>query len=301
MQAQDSPTTLIAGRSHELEALPIAERVRAAWLAGFSSPATRAAYGRDVDRWLAALARDGVEPFEALRVHAELYARRLERDGLAPASVARMLASVASFYRYAEDEEVIAKNPLARVKRPKPGEPNTQGLDRAELAALLSAAETPRDRALVTLLSLVGLRVSEALAADVSDLGHERGYRTLSITRKGARRGRVPLSPRVAEAIDAYLAGREDGPLFVTSTGRRLTARAAARTVASLAKRAGIDKKISPHSLRHSFATLSLDAGASLRDLQAAMGHADPKTTMGYDRSRERLDAHPVHLLSGLI
>jgi integrase/recombinase XerD len=217
------------------------------------------------------------------------------------------------------DEGIIDRSPCAAVRRPK-AEPvhQTLGLDRGELAALLAVAQakSARDFALVSLLAMNGLRISEALGASVSDLGSERGHRVLSVVRKGGRTALVPLAPRTAAAIDACLAERVssttqptpqngDGlnsvPLFGTASGRPLDPDAAAKTVRRLAKRAGIEKRVSPHTLRHSFRTAALDAGASLRDVQDAMGHADPRTTRGYDRGRHNLDRHPTHAVAAAL
>src|SRR5450759_921405 len=136
-------------------------------------------------------------------------------------------------------------------------------------------------RALLTLLAHNGLRIGEALAADATDLGTERGHRVLHITRKGGRRATVVLAPVTARALDDYLTGRDTGPLFITGGGRRYdepAEPAAFRLVRRLARAAGLDcaERPSPHSLRHAFVTLALDAGVSLRDVQDAAWHADP-------------------------
>jgi integrase/recombinase XerD len=195
----------------------------------------------------------------------------------------------------------MAVNPLAHVKRPPTdGTSTTLGLDRAEAVRFLDAAQAagPRDHALVCLLLLTGLRVNEALAADVEELGTDRGHQVLAITGKGGRRRLVPLAPRTAHAIAEHLAGRAGGPLLLANDGRRLTRQQAARVVARLARRAGIAKPISPHSLRHTAITLALDDGASLRTVQASVGHADPKTTVRYDRARRGLDDHITYRLA---
>jgi site-specific recombinase XerD len=220
--------------------------------------------------------------------------------------VARKLSATAGFYRYAVDEDVIGRNPAAAVRRPRVGdESQSTGLDRNELTALIEAArlDAPRSAALVLLLALNGLRVSEALNASAGDLDTERGHHVLRIVRKGGKRAIVPLAPRTAEAIATYLGGRVDGPLFVTRSGRSLDQAAVWRLLRRLAISAVPAKagSIHPHDLRHAFVTLALDAGASLRDVQDAAGHADPRTTRRYDRARYNLDKHPTYALAGFV
>jgi len=283
-----------------------ADDVARAFLLGYAGH-TRAAYARDLADWGRFCEQVGVDPLQATRAHVDAYARSLaELEHRSPATVARRLSALAGFYRYALSEDLIVRNPVAPIRRPKGGSDTVStGLDRDELSALVAAAkaDSPRSHALVILLGLNGLRVSEALAADVTDLSTERGHRVLFITRKGGKRATVPLAPRTAETLDAYLAGRTTGPLFATSTGARLDRAATWRLLRKLARRAVPRKagSIHPHDLRHSFVTLSLDAGASLRDVQDAAGHADPRTTRRYDRARYNLDRHPTYTLAGLV
>jgi integrase len=131
--------------------------------------------------------------------------------------------------------------------------------------------------------------VSEATGADIEHLGLERGHRTLVITRKGGKVVTIPLAPRTARTIDLVTGERIDGPLFVTADGRRLDRHGAARIVRRVTRRAGIAKQVSPHTLRHAFITAALDAGVPLRDVQEAASHADPRTTMRYDRDGDVL------------
>ena len=141
----------------------------------------------------------------ANRAHVDAWACKLaEIDGRTPATVARKLSAVSGFYRYAVNEDVISRNPVAAVRRPKVGsDTQSTGLDRVEVASLIATARNDglRTHALVLLLALNGLRISEALGADASDLDTERGHRVLRITRKGGKRSTVPLAPRTSEAI----------------------------------------------------------------------------------------------------
>ena len=120
--------------------------------------------------------------------------------------------------------------------------------------------------ALISLLALNGLRVSEATGADIEHLGLERGHRTLTITRKGGKVVTIPLAPRTARAIDLAIGERTEGPVFLAADGRRLDRHGAGRIVRKTARRAGIAKPVTPHTLRHAFITAALDAGVPLRE-----------------------------------
>ena len=114
-----------------------------------------------------------------------------------------------------------------------------------------------------------------------------------------ARSYPLPMAARTARAIDLCVGERDEGPLFLNRDGtRRLDRHAATRIVRRLAKAAGLDKHVTPHSLRHSFITAALDAGVSLRDVQEAASHADPRTTMRYDRARGSLDRHATYIVA---
>ena len=146
-----------------------------------------------------------------------------------------------------------------------------------------------------------GLRVSEALAARAEDIGQERGHCTLTVAGKDGKTALVPLAPSTCEAIDRMLAGRTSGPLFVTASGRAMDRFAADDVVRRVARKAGITKRVSAHSLRHSFVTLALDAGVSLRDVQDGARHADPRTTRRYDRGRHSLDRHATYAVAAYV
>ncbi len=158
-----------------------------------------------------------------------------------------------------------------------------------------------QDHALLSLLALNGLRVSEATGANIEALGLERGHRTLTILRKGGKTVIIPLAPRTARAIDLAVGERSEGPLFLGADGQRLDRHAAARIVGRIARKAGISKSVGPHTLRHAFITAALDAGVPLRDVQEAASHADPRTTMRYDRARVSLDRHATYIVATFI
>lgn len=161
-------------------------------------------------------------------------------------------------------------------------ESRATGLDRNEVGAPLVAAGLgpAAEPALVSLLALNGLRVSEATGADIEALGVERGHRVLTIRRKGGKIVTIPLAPRTARAIDLAIGERSEGPVFLAPDGRRLDRHGAGRIVRRVARKAGIGKQVGPHTLRHAFITAALDAGVPLRNVQEAASHADPRTTM---------------------
>ncbi len=282
------------------------KRVAAGFLLGYAGR-TRDSYRHDLASWFAFCHGLDVDPLEANRTHVDAYVRHMDEIEHRSASTrARRLSSMAGFYRWALNEEIVTRNPVSPVRRPKVGTDTVStGLAKDELSELIAsaAADGPRSHALVLLLALNGLRVSEALGADLGDLDTERGHRVLRITRKGGRRSTVPLAPRTADAVDVLVAERRAGPLFVTASGARLDRTGAWRLIRKLARRAvpGKAGSLHPHDLRHAFVTLSLDAGASLRDVQDAAGHADPRTTRRYDRARNNLDKHPTYAVAGMV
>ena len=129
----------------------------------------------------------------------------------------------------------------------------------------------------------------------------ERGHRTLVITRKGGKVVTIPLAPRTARALDLAIGERTEGPIFLAADSRRLDRHGAGRIVRRVARRAGIIKNVGPHTLRHAFITAALDAGVPLRDVQEAASHADPRTTMRYDRARASLDRHAAYIVAAYV
>lgn len=184
----------------------------------------------------------------------------------------------------------------------------TPWADRDELRKLLSAAaeSCARDFLLTSLLGLNGLRVSEAVGAQVTDLGESGGHRTLRVLRKGRKQGLIPLAPSVAAVIDIYLDGRASGPLLarlnrageVAVPVAGISRQAAYERVQTLAEQAGVNLALSPHSLRRSFVTLALQDGVPLHQVQLAAGHASPTTTMIYFKDAGNLDENPTFALA---
>ena len=273
------------------------------FLASYSG-LTRDAYALDLRQFAGWVTAVGMRLFETRRAHIEAFARELEARGRARATIARRLGTITCFYRYAEQEGLIEHSPAVHVRRPKLDyESHAVGLDRNELGAMLVEAGLAgaRDHALISLLALNGLRVSEAIGARIEDLSLERGHRTLTVVRKGGKTVVMPLAPRTARAIDLVVGERFEGTILYGSDGGRLDRHAAARIVRRIAKAAGIAKRVGPHTLRHGFITAALDAGVPLRDVQEAASHADPRTTMRYDRARVSLDRHATYIVATFI
>ena len=275
----------------------------AGFLAGYTG-LTREAYALDLRQYASWCQQHHLRLFQARRADIECFARDLEARGRARATITRRLCTIAGLYKYAVEEELLEHSPAAHVRRPRLDyESHATGLDRNELGALLVAAGLgePAEHALISLLALNGLRVSEATGANIEALGVERGHRTLVITRKGGKVVTIPLAPRTARAIDLAVGERSEGPVFLAADGRRLDRHGAARVVRQAAQRAGITKPVGPHTLRHAFITAALDAGVPLRDVQEAASHADPRTTMRYDRARGSLDRHATYIVAAYL
>ncbi len=264
------PAVVVSEPFTELERYALA-----GFLAGYSGK-TFEAYTLDLRQFASYCAGHGLGLFDARRAHIEAFARHLEAVGKARATVARRLCTVTCFYRYAEQEGIVEHSPAVHVRRPRLDyESHATGLDRNELGAMLVVAGLggARDHALIALLALNGLRVSEACNARIEALGLERGHRTLTVVRKGAKTVLIPLAPRTARTVDLAVGERESG----------------------------ITKRVGPHTLRQGFITAALDAGVPLRDVQEAASHADPRTTMRYDRARVSLDRHATYIVATFI
>jgi len=174
----------------------------AGYLAGYRG-LTREAYTLDLRQFTTWCRSRSLSLFSVRRADIESFARQLEARGRARATVTRRLSTIAGFYKYAVEEELLDHSPAAHVRRPRVDyESHAVALDRNELGALLVAAGlgSPAEHALISLLALNGLRVSEATGADIEHLGLERGHRTLTITRKGGKVVTIPLAPRTARA-----------------------------------------------------------------------------------------------------
>ena len=285
---------------------------------------TLAAYARDLEDAHGFLAGRGRDLADASREDIEAYFQALSVRGLSAATAARRRAAVRGFYRFVLGEGWRQDDPVRRVEAPKQGRPLPRVLSRAEVDAIIAAA-TARDGAaglrlgcMIELLYASGLRISELLALPLAAVARDPAY--LIVKGKGGKERLAPLNAAARTAIKAYLPvrraffpnglkdspspnGLKDSPwLFVSrSAAGRLTARRFAQMLDESARAAGVDPtKVSPHSLRHAFATHLLDGGADLRTVQKLLGHADIATTQIYthvagDRLRSVVEqSHPL-------
>ena len=243
-------------------------------------------------------------PLAAGRVHVELYVRWMQAvRRYKPATISRRLSVVVGFYRTCLIDGLLDPSPAEHVRRPHvPPESPTLGLSHLQFEAMLHAARSSpniNDFALVTMLGLLGLRIFEACGADIEDLREEHGHRVLKVRGKGAKVVLTPLPPAVQRAIERAVDRRDVRPVLRNRRQVRMDRHAATRRLRHLADDAGISlPRMHPHMLRHTFVTTMLDAGVDLRDVQIAARHADPRTTMRYDRARKNLDRQPNYILA---
>jgi integrase/recombinase XerD len=287
-------------------ALPVEDRLHvavAAYLARYKDLSRKHA-ATDLRAFISWCQERGLQPLMAQRPHIELYVRWMQEQArYRPSTVSRRLSIVIGFFRTCVIDGVLEHSPADYVRRPHvPPESPTLGLTHLQFEAMLSAARdsnNPNDFALVAMLGLLGLRIFEATGANVQDLGESHGHRVLKVCGKGTKVVLVPLPPAVARAIDRAVGERETGPILRSRTGHRMDRHCATRRLRDLAEQGRVTTaRMHPHMLRHTFVTTMLDAGVDLRDVQIAARHADPRTTMRYDRARNNLDRHPNYILA---
>jgi integrase len=247
-----------------------------------------------------------LDPMEANRVQIELFVRWMQEERrYKPATVSRRLSILCGFYRTCVFDGILQHSPAEHVRRPRvPAESPTLGLTHLQFEAMLSAARdsrNPHDFALVSMLGLLGLRIFEATGADVPDLSEIHGHRVLHVIGKGEKAVDIPLPPAVGRALDRAVGDRTGGPILRSTTGHRMDRHCATRRLHALAAAAGLALNVHPHMLRHTYVTTMLDAGVDLQDVQIASRHADPRTTMRYDRARNNLDRHANYVLAAFM
>ncbi len=254
---------------------------------------TLEAYSRDLNR-LATHAGDRAGPREVGAGELAALLTENVRRGFGARSSARQLSAIRGFFKFLVREKAIAEDPTALVERPRLGRrlPKVLGQEDIEAIAGRPAIVTRRgvrDRAMIHLMYACGLRVSELCALRVGDLDRERGV--VSVLGKGGKRRLVPVGEVALVHVEEYLAEVRpalaragESALFLSPSGRRLTRQGFWKLLKRYARAAGVSLPVSPHKLRHSFATHLLRGGADLRAVQAMLGHADLATTEIYTR-----------------
>jgi integrase/recombinase XerD len=267
------------------------------------SPRTLEAYGRDLVRYLKFLGNERVVDLDGISAALVLrFLTRLKEEGLAPRSRARVLVALRGWHKFLLSEQYCRSNPTIQIEAPRALHPLPHTLSPGEVEQLLAAplGDDPlelRDRAMLEILYATGLRVSELVALRQSNLQLDAGF--LSTMGKGSKERIIPLGEVALDELTRYLQygrpalGKSDQQspcLFLNRSGNGLTRQGFWKIIRRRAREAGIGKKISPHTLRHSFATHLLENGADLRAVQTLLGHADISTTQIYTHvSRERL------------
>ncbi|MFJ4902784.1 tyrosine-type recombinase/integrase [Streptomyces sp. NPDC088727] len=283
------------------------EEIERQWALELKNDNTRRAYRRCVGNWFDWTLGNSVSPLAARREHSAQWAADLN-EVVGPSSVNQALSAMNSWYEFGLDEYEhafqVEKTPWRKKHRVETSdESQTLGLDKDEAQRLQAAAWEygPLDAAVIETLLGLGLRSAELENANVGSLGESRGHRTLAIVRKRTKKQTLPLPPEAVRAIDLHHGARPGAlkteALILCHDGARLTNRRIDGIVKRCCRAARI-QAISPHGLRHTAATLMLDAEVPLRKVQRILGHADPRTTNRYDLGRHDLDASPVYDLA---
>ncbi len=263
---------------------------------------TLEAYSRDLIRFLEFMEKQGIQDLGGVGpVHVQAFLGDLRAQGLSPRSAARHLAALRSFFRFLIQERVVRANPTSPVQTPRLGRSLPKTLSHQELEDLLGrvSGEGPlarRDRAMLELIYATGMRVSELIGLDLSQVAFVTG--TAQVRGKGDKERIVPLGEYSLDALRDYLErgrprlarSKPTPAVFLNRSGRRITRQGFWKVLKRYAKAAGIQGPVTPHMLRHSFATHMLEGGADLRAIQELLGHADISTTQIYTHvARSRL------------
>jgi len=281
----------------------------ALWLERGLSDNTREAYSRDVqglNAWLLDQSRGNALTASESDVQAYLGARLSQ--GSSHRSISRLLSSLRSFYQYLVREGDVSSDPTQHLDRPKPSRPLPKSLSESEVDQLLNAPDASlvvehRDLAMLEVLYASGLRVSELVGLTLPQLSLNQGI--VRVFGKGGKERLVPLGEAAIETVTDYLGvtrqallkDRQSDVLFPSNRGKVMTRQTFWYRIKIYAKRAGIDPNLSPHTLRHAFATHLINHGADLRVVQMLLGHSDLTTTQIYTHvARSRMQAlHEKH------
>ena len=288
------PTPPISADSRTIE-----EFIDLSWMESGLAPATLSAYRGDLSQFARWLGRRGLGLVGARRLDVLDYLG--EHAHWPPRTIARRLSALRGFYRHLEQQGRVANNPCDRIDAPRLGRPLPEVLTEREVERLLAAPDVAtvlgmRDRAMLEVLYATGLRVSELVHLRSEQVNLIQGV--LRVVGKGGKERLVPLGEPAVDWLGRFLdrsrariiGARTASALFPTARGRAMTRQAFWYLVKRYAGRAGISRAISPHTLRHAFATHLLDHGADLRVVQMLLGHRDISTTQIYTHvARERL------------
>lgn len=262
---------------------------------------TLKSYRRDLRRYVSHLAAQGVDDVDHVTEAAvggflmSLREGDAEHQPLSAGSAGRTVVAVRGFHKFAVREGLARHDPAAGVRPPASARRLPKALPLSDIEAILDAAGAPgtslalRDRALLEVLYGTGARISEAVGLDLDDLDLDEG--TVLLRGKGGKERMVPVGSYARQAVEAYVVrgrpelsavGRATPALFLNARGGRLSRQSAWTVLVKAADRAGVNAEVSPHTLRHSFATHLLDGGADVRVVQELLGHASVTTTQVY-------------------
>jgi site-specific recombinase XerD len=273
----------------------------AAFLARYTG-GTRQLYERHLRTYLAWCTTQGLDPWTATRIHVETYTRHLAERGHAASTIHSELSPVRGLYRLAHGDGLIPRDPTAQAWAPKVTRDPAKfaWLDRLELARWITVARgiSARHWAVATLAGVLALRATEIASLRVESVTERDGHRVFDFIGKGDKHAVMPLPVPVQRAVDAAIGNRDTGWLITQRDGvSPLNRHGIGGLVDTICRRAGT-KPLTPHAVRRSCITAALDAGIPLRDVQALARHADPSTTVLYDRNADSLDRHAVHSLA---
>ena len=255
---------------------------------------TLESYGRDLKKFLLFIKSRGITSAREVKYGDILdFMTRSREEGLNATTIVRSMVSVKQFFKYLLSEKVLSEDPTAHIKTPKMKKaiPGVISLDDVESILGAPDESTPeglRDAAMLEILYATGIRVSELIGLKLNDVNFELGF--VVVYGKGSKERVVPIGDKAREKLLSYLRdsrpsllkGREAKALFVTRRGAGMTRQGFWKIIKAQALKAGVTKKISPHTLRHSFATHLLERGADLRTIQVMLGHSDISTTQIY-------------------
>lgn len=258
------------------------------------SPNTLDSYGRDLKKYLLHLQQRGITSFASTnRDEIALFLALQQEQGLASASVTRCLAAIRSFYQFLLKEQVMEANPAKELETPRTEKSLPQVLSCSEVEHLLEQPQQGkhaglRDKAMLEMLYATGIRVTELVSLNINDVNIKMGF--LRCEGKGSKERMIPLGSAAIKSLQDYLGrsratmlkNKDEKALFLNQQGKRLTRQGFWKILKKYSRKAGINGEITPHTLRHSFATHLLENGADLRSVQEMLGHADISTTQIY-------------------